>query len=171
MNLPRYLYELLNKWSANTPVERELLAALVEAESGWNPNIIGDNGHSVGLGQLHDQGAGSGMSVEDRKNPDINLRVTAAYLRSNLDSTPTEGDALSAYNQGLGGWRNNGILASQRHYIAAILALRDRLKTEGIWPDEGEATPPPAGTPPTDVTVSLPAGTKRLIIEILGAVL
>jgi hypothetical protein len=67
-------------------IEREFLAAGLPlsiacaavvnavAESGLNPSAPGDSGHSIGLFQLHDGGAGKGMSVADRKDPAINTR-------------------------------------------------------------------------------------------------
>lgn len=42
------------------------------AESRLDPAAIGDAGRSVGLFQLHDAGAGAGMSVEQRQDPDAN---------------------------------------------------------------------------------------------------
>lgn len=67
-------------------IEREFLAAgfvpevaaaaIVNAiaESGLNPNAVGDRGASVGLFQLHERGGGAGMSVEERKDPVKNTR-------------------------------------------------------------------------------------------------
>ncbi|MCK6544408.1 transglycosylase SLT domain-containing protein [Myxococcota bacterium] len=57
---------------------------MMKVESGGNPNAIGDNGHSVGLFQMHDQGAGHGMSVEQRKDPRVQFetmmpKFVAAY--------------------------------------------------------------------------------------------
>lgn len=47
-----------------------IVASGTYAESGWNPYAIGDNGHSAGLFQLHDQGAGAGLG-EKRFDPDF----------------------------------------------------------------------------------------------------
>lgn len=51
-------------------------AAIVNAwyESRLNPNAVGDGGHSIGLFQLNDRGAGAGMSVEARRDPVQNTR-------------------------------------------------------------------------------------------------
>ena len=60
-------------------------AAIVNAvaESGLNPSAVGDGGKSVGLFQLHERGAGSGMSVADRKDPVKNTnRIVDTYLGS-----------------------------------------------------------------------------------------
>lgn len=44
------------------------------AESALDTNAVGDGGNSVGLFQMHKNGAGRGMSVEERKNPVTNSR-------------------------------------------------------------------------------------------------
>ncbi len=60
--------------------EPVIAAALVNAvaESGLDPNAIGDGGHSVGVFQLNDAGAGAGMSVEARKNIETNTKAILA---------------------------------------------------------------------------------------------
>lgn len=49
------------------------------AESKLNPNAAGDCGggrcRSIGLFQLHEAGAGAGMTVEERKNPIVNIQT------------------------------------------------------------------------------------------------
>ena len=44
------------------------------AESGLNPLASGDGGHSIGLFQLNDWGAGAGMTVAYRHDPTNNTR-------------------------------------------------------------------------------------------------
>ena len=84
------------KWGAATPDERKAnvqtiidvftengippaitLAAIVNAyaESGWNANAVGDGGHSIGLFQLNDWGAGKGIDKELRKDPRVNAQT------------------------------------------------------------------------------------------------
>lgn len=45
------------------------------AESGLNPLASGDGGHSIGLFQLNDWGAGQGLSVAYRQDPLNNTRT------------------------------------------------------------------------------------------------
>lgn len=45
------------------------------AESGLNPLASGDGGHSIGLFQLNDWGAGHGLSVAYRQDPTNNART------------------------------------------------------------------------------------------------
>lgn len=62
-----------------------IAAAIVNAhaESSLNPGAVGDSGHSVGLFQLHDKGAGKGMSVAARKDPAQNTeRIYSVYAGS-----------------------------------------------------------------------------------------
>lgn len=46
-----------------------IVAAAALAESGFRPNAVGDNGASVGLFQMHERGAGYGMSFDERADP------------------------------------------------------------------------------------------------------
>ena len=56
---------------------RTVKAAIANAkgESGLNPDAIGDSGNSVGLFQLNIYGAGHGLSVEYRKDPENNVKT------------------------------------------------------------------------------------------------
>jgi murein DD-endopeptidase MepM/ murein hydrolase activator NlpD len=47
-----------------------IMAASALVESSGRPDAVGDGGASVGLWQLHERGAGAGMSREERMNPD-----------------------------------------------------------------------------------------------------
>lgn len=73
--------------------------ALAKAESSFNPNAIGDRGHSVGLFQLHDQGQGAGLSVAQRQDPNINAQTFLGQhgdLFKQLQATGLAGDQLAA---------------------------------------------------------------------------
>lgn len=73
--------------------------ALAKAESSLNPNAIGDNGHSVGLFQLHDQGQGAGQSVAQRQDPRHNagqFLAAHAALYKQLVAEGLAGDQLAA---------------------------------------------------------------------------
>lgn len=54
------------------------------AESRLDPDASGDGGHSIGLFQLHDQGAGAGMSVAERRDPTLNARRALETAREQL---------------------------------------------------------------------------------------
>ena len=55
------------------------LGAVMMAESGGNPNAVGDEGHSVGLFQLHDEGMGRGLG-ELRFDAELNAAIGARGL-------------------------------------------------------------------------------------------
>lgn len=110
-------------YAATYSVPAALPAAIAHWESGFNPNAIGDAGHSIGLMQLHDQGAGYGWTIAQRRDPATNIDVGTAYVRRCLDAFG--GDlrfAISAYNQGIGGARDRG-WEFNRHYVDGILSL------------------------------------------------
>ncbi len=62
----------------------EIMAAGAKTENpSLNPQAIGDQGHSVGLWQMHDQGEGAGMSVQDRADPSTAAqRMVPAYQQA-----------------------------------------------------------------------------------------
>jgi hypothetical protein len=64
--------------------------AMVAIESGFDPNIVGDSGHSVGLCQLHDQGQGAGLccsNLDWRYAEPCNLGVSFWHMHN----TPHDG--------------------------------------------------------------------------------
>lgn len=70
---------LLNRLGLKYNVPPLLLKAVMLIESGGRPDAIGDNGHSVGLFQLHDQGYGAGMG-DLRFDPEANADRAARGL-------------------------------------------------------------------------------------------
>jgi soluble lytic murein transglycosylase-like protein len=62
---------MLNRLGVKYNVPPLFLKAVMLSESGGNPDAIGDNGHSVGLFQLHDRGYGYGMG-DARFDPEVN---------------------------------------------------------------------------------------------------
>lgn len=70
---------LLNRLGAKYNVPPLFLKAVMLAESGGDPHAVGDNGHSVGLFQLHDQGYGYGMG-DLRFDPEANADRAARGL-------------------------------------------------------------------------------------------
>lgn len=62
---------MLNRLGQKYNVPPIFLKAVMLSESGGRADAIGDQGHSVGLFQLHDQGYGAGMG-DTRFNPETN---------------------------------------------------------------------------------------------------
>lgn len=54
----------------------------LDAESGGRVDAVGDAGHSIGLFQMHDQGAGYGLSVAQRQDPDVQFKHAEELVRS-----------------------------------------------------------------------------------------
>src|SRR5690242_6843469 len=74
------LLTLVRAHDAPPPVDAIMVAGAL-TESGGNTDAEGDNGHSFGLWQLHDQGLGSGMSPADRRDPDLACnRILPEYV-------------------------------------------------------------------------------------------
>jgi soluble lytic murein transglycosylase-like protein len=70
---------LLNRLGKKYNVPPLFLKAVMMIESSGRPDAIGDNGHSVGLFQLHDRGYGYGMG-DLRFDPEINADRAAQGL-------------------------------------------------------------------------------------------
>lgn len=107
--------DLLAGLAAEFDVPESFITAVMFAESGGNPNAVGDNGHSVGLFQLHDQGMGHGMG-DDRYDPEKNARVGVAGLATGWhagEARGLSGEELvrfaydNRFNPG-GGWKIQG---------------------------------------------------------------
>lgn len=82
-------------------IPRPVFFGLIQQESGWNPNAVGDNGAAIGFGQLH-AGAAADTGF-NRFDPIQNLQGSAAYLSKQINKfggNITQG--LAAYNQGAG---------------------------------------------------------------------
>lgn len=134
-----------------------LVAAIVEVESGGDDKALGDpnrdgSPYSFGLMQLHIKGAGFGHRPRLLLNPRYNLEVGCAYLRLCLDAFPeSEGLGISAYNQGIAGARERGLINSA--YVTAVLGARERWATvlgtrPPVAPREAVPVSPPLPAPP-----------------------
>ena len=82
-------------------ISPKLVKAIIEAESGGDPNAIGDNGNSLGLMQIqpryHAQRLKEGESLLD---PKVNVRVGCEILSEIMDKYGTLDEALTVYNAG-----------------------------------------------------------------------
>lgn len=141
VKLPSNIYWPLIIAAKRHALEPELVAAVCQQESGFDPEAIGDAGHSVGLMQLHDQGAGHGLSVQERKDPATNLEVGSRYLANMIDRTGSIEDGLSAYNQGYNGWQRRGRSANLA-YVNSVLGHYRHFQRRGLAPESDEPCPP-----------------------------
>jgi len=124
------LNPLILEAAARFRLRPALLRALVEAESGGNPEAVSPRG-AIGLTQLMPSTA-EALGVVDPYDPQENLLGGAQYLRQQLDRF--DGDeslALAAYNAGPGAvLRYHGVppYAETRHYITRVLSLAGRFE-------------------------------------------
>jgi soluble lytic murein transglycosylase-like protein len=70
---------MLNRVGQKYNVPPLFLKAVMLAESGGRPDAVGDDGHSVGLFQLHDRGYGYQMG-DSRFDPEVNADRAAQGL-------------------------------------------------------------------------------------------
>jgi len=88
-------------------IRPELLRALVQHESGFDPNAVGDGGRARGLCQLHPEACSDvGANWLHMFNPAANLDAGASYLAVMLDEFESERTGLAAYNGGPGTMRH-----------------------------------------------------------------
>ena len=100
----------------NYGVRYELVLALIERESGYEFDKVGDGGQSKGYMQIYEKWHTDRMkrlSCTDLMNPYQNVRVGIDFLSYLLKKYGTIQDALAAYNYGEKGARehlwNNGV--------------------------------------------------------------
>ncbi len=87
----------ITKAAHDAGIEPQLLAALVQAESNFQPDARSHAG-AIGLAQLM-PGTAAGLGV-DAHDPEDNLAGGARYLRAQLDRFGAVELALAAYNAG-----------------------------------------------------------------------
>ena len=103
----------------------QLVKAVVETESGFNPNAVSGAG-AKGLMQLMD-GTAKSLGVKDPFDPASNLAGGTKFLRSMLDRFHSLPLALAAYNAGPAAVEKYGGLPpyqETRNYVERVLALQ-----------------------------------------------
>src|SRR5258708_16713742 len=80
-------------------VRPELLRALVQHESGFDPNAIGDGGRAIGLCQFHPEACSDcGANWAHMPNPGSALDAGTSYLAISLDDLDPVRAPLTALN-------------------------------------------------------------------------
>jgi soluble lytic murein transglycosylase-like protein len=122
---PANIDALLQQASTESGVPMNLLRAVAQTESGFNPRAVSSAG-ALGIMQLMPDTA-NGLGVTDPFDPAQNINAGARYLRQQLDAFG--GDqrlALAAYNAGPGAvQRYHGVppFPETRRYVDNVLAL------------------------------------------------
>ena len=107
-------------------VRYDLVVALIEKESGYKFDKVGDDGHAIGYMQIYEECHRDRMerlNVTDLTNPYQNVLVGIDYLSELIERYGTIQDALAAYNYGEKGARehlwSNGVYVYS--YNSAIM--------------------------------------------------
>ncbi|MEJ2308142.1 MAG: lytic transglycosylase domain-containing protein [Gammaproteobacteria bacterium] len=123
---------LVNKKAIKYNILPELIHAVIEAESAYDPKSVSTAG-AVGLMQLM-PGTAKRFGVNDRTDPDQNVDAGANYLRTLLDLFDNDVKlALASYNAGEGAVIKYGRIippySETRNYVARVLRyLRRNLR-------------------------------------------
>ena len=127
-----HLYDAIWVQAKHFSVAYELIAALINQESGFNPLAIGDNMRSFGLMQLNLDGAGHGHDPQRLLEIDYNLETGVAYLRRCMDAYPEElPRAIAAYNRGIAG-ASTLLDPISDPYVASVLSHYALYQDRGI---------------------------------------
>ena len=121
-----------DQWATLFAIDRQLVYAIIEAESAWNPRAFSVAG-AAGLMQLMPATAAS-VGVRNRFEPCENIRGGVAYLAS-LRSILGEDLrlVLAGYNAGPGAVRARGLQYSSAPviaYVRRVLAIYSRIQRE-----------------------------------------
>ena len=152
VDAPRTLpyLDLIERLGESFQVPAAFLGAVMMAESGGNPNAVGDNGASVGLFQLHERGLGKGLG-DLRLDPELNASIGARGLAEGWHAgveRGLSGEELvraaydHSFNPGGGfGWQGDAVYSYYRFY--ENLAQREPLPAAGLI---AASAPPDTGT-------------------------
>jgi soluble lytic murein transglycosylase-like protein len=144
---------LLDRHSQAQSLDRKLVHAVIQVESGFNQRARSQKG-AMGLMQLIPATA-SRYQVQDPYDPDENMRGGTQYLRHLIDRFPGRLDlAVAAYNAGPGAVeRYNGIppYRETRDYVQRVLTLYNGVEPTLSLP----------GTTPLRNSVIGPSGLRK----------
>lgn len=87
---PGQIKQIITDEANKLGIPPELAIAVAQQESGMDPASIGDQGHSIGLFQLNDQGEGAGMSIAAREDPVTNARIALTQIANVMKQNPNQ---------------------------------------------------------------------------------
>jgi len=113
---------LIERYSANHALDPNLVKALIQVESGGDPNALSPKG-AAGLMQLMPETAAE-LGAGDRFDPEQNIASGTRYLRGLIDQFKSTEVALWAYNAGPGAVRQGRMPLETQEYVPKVLRLR-----------------------------------------------
>lgn len=93
--------DMVSQEAIDHGIDPAIIKAMIQIESGGDPEAVGDDGESIGLMQIqpryHAQRLKEGESLLD---PEVNVRVGCEILSEIMDEYGTLDEALTVYNAG-----------------------------------------------------------------------
>ena len=126
-DVPLKWRDRIRRASRRHGVAEALLAAVLKAESNFNPDAVSPKG-ALGVMQIM-PATGEKLGLRNFFDPEENLDAGAAYLASLLRAFPSPELALAAYNAGPDAVRRHGGLPpyeETRSYVTRVLTLFNR---------------------------------------------
>lgn len=123
------LRRLAGRYAEDYNIDEELIRAVIQVESGWNPKAVSSKG-ARGLMQLMPRTAES-LGVEDPFDPEQNIEGGVKYLSQMTDKY--NGDiekALAAYNAGPTRVDSGRVPEASSRYVRNVMALYHRYREE-----------------------------------------
>lgn len=127
--LDKELQSHINELCDHYDVDMPLALAIIGQESGYNPELAGDGGNSIGLMQIQPQwhaGRMDRLGVTDLADPYQNVTVGIDLLAELLDSGSVEW-AITAYNAGTAKADFNREVGVTSEYTESVLILRGEI--------------------------------------------
>lgn len=125
--------DLIAKYSDKNGLDEDFVKAVINQESGFNPNATSKCG-AMGLMQLMPSTA-EGLGVKNAYDAEQNIEGGTKYLKGLMDRFNNDKSlALAAYNAGPNAVKKYGGIppyAETQNYVKNILSKYDKMKGEG----------------------------------------
>ncbi len=125
--------ELIDKYSEQAGLDVDFVKAVINQESGFNPNATSKCG-AMGLMQLM-PGTAQGLGVTNAYDPAQNIQGGTKYLKGLMDRFDNDKSlALAAYNAGPNAVKKYGGIPpyqETQNYVKSVLARYDKIKGAG----------------------------------------
>ena len=124
--------DLISKYSDKTGLDEDFVKAVINQESGFNPNATSKCG-AMGLMQLMPATA-QGLGVTNAYDAEQNIEGGTKYLKGLMDRFDNDKSlALAAYNAGPNAVKKYGGIppyAETQNYVKSVLSKYERMKGE-----------------------------------------